>query len=325
MSDAVFAITDPNSEYLKMGDRNSSDVKRLQEILNSLGYDCGAADGIFGKLTYEAVTGFQRDYGLKADGIVGSNTVNKINEVLSGKANKQEHIGLGGSINKAINITASFEGSGYTNITGNFDGMGMSLGILQWNIGQGTLQPLFNELLSRHDDLARRIFVENYGELANILKQNQQKQLQWAILINDANNRIKENWRSQFIELCKTSEFQAIQLNKMQPYINMAHKICEEYGLKTERALALGFDIAVQNGSIKQQAREQISKNSASRNISEKELIAVIADAVANAANPKWRDDVLSRKMTIVNGAGIVHKTKYDLEKQFGLTDALFA
>lgn len=39
-----------------------------------------------------------------------------------------------------LEITGSFEGSGYGQVTGNFDGMGISCGILQWNYGQGSLQ-----------------------------------------------------------------------------------------------------------------------------------------------------------------------------------------
>lgn len=43
----------------------------------------------------------------------------------------------------ALNITGSFEGSrGFENLTGNFDGQGVSMGLLQQNLGQGSLQPM---------------------------------------------------------------------------------------------------------------------------------------------------------------------------------------
>src|SRR5271157_1423445 len=44
-----------------------------------------------------------------------------------------------------LKVSGGFEagtGPSYTSLTGNFDGQGMSAGILQWNAGQGTLQPL---------------------------------------------------------------------------------------------------------------------------------------------------------------------------------------
>lgn len=43
-----------------------------------------------------------------------------------------------------IKITGTFENAGdpYQGVSGDFDGQGISCGVLQWNIGQGSLQPL---------------------------------------------------------------------------------------------------------------------------------------------------------------------------------------
>ena len=49
-------------------------VKNLQLILNSRGYNCGTADGVFGAKTKSAVIAFQKAKGLGADGIVGTKT-----------------------------------------------------------------------------------------------------------------------------------------------------------------------------------------------------------------------------------------------------------
>ena len=49
-------------------------VVRIQQKLRQYGYLDGAADGIFGKETYDAVIWFQKKNGLKADGVVGSAT-----------------------------------------------------------------------------------------------------------------------------------------------------------------------------------------------------------------------------------------------------------
>lgn len=58
---------------LRKGSRGDL-VRELQEALNSLGFDCGAADGIFGTKTFNAVVAFQTEAKLDADGIVGPKT-----------------------------------------------------------------------------------------------------------------------------------------------------------------------------------------------------------------------------------------------------------
>jgi N-acetyl-anhydromuramyl-L-alanine amidase AmpD len=52
--------------------------ERLQEMLNSLGYDCGPVDGVIGRKTTKAIRDFQKDQGLTVDGIPGSQTILKL-------------------------------------------------------------------------------------------------------------------------------------------------------------------------------------------------------------------------------------------------------
>lgn len=54
------------------------DVKILQQRLNALGFNCGNADGIFGRKTQEMVKSFQRNKGLSVDGIVGNKSWQKL-------------------------------------------------------------------------------------------------------------------------------------------------------------------------------------------------------------------------------------------------------
>ena len=72
-------------DNLKRGSRGH-DVEIIQQQLNELGYDCGAADGIFGAKTDAAVRRFQADNNLTIDGVVGPTT----RRLLDGKTAKPD-------------------------------------------------------------------------------------------------------------------------------------------------------------------------------------------------------------------------------------------
>lgn len=59
---------------LKLGSKGD-DVREVQEMLRDLGYYNGSIDGIYGRKTRRAVIRFQKDHGLKADGVVGKTTL----------------------------------------------------------------------------------------------------------------------------------------------------------------------------------------------------------------------------------------------------------
>lgn len=67
---------------LKLGSRGN-EVKSLQEKLSL------QADGIFGPLTEEAVKDFQKSNGLEVDGIVGVNTLSKLNLLVNKRSIKE--------------------------------------------------------------------------------------------------------------------------------------------------------------------------------------------------------------------------------------------
>lgn len=66
---------DPGRETLRKGD-NGDAVRELQQLLIDRGYDLGkyGADGKYGAQTEKAVKQFQKDWGLKEDGICGEKT-----------------------------------------------------------------------------------------------------------------------------------------------------------------------------------------------------------------------------------------------------------
>jgi len=65
--------------------KKGSDVMKLQQALDSLGYDIGSTgiDGIQGPSTTAAITAFQADFDLNTDGIAGPKTIDTLNQQLS--------------------------------------------------------------------------------------------------------------------------------------------------------------------------------------------------------------------------------------------------
>jgi len=76
-----------------------------------------------------------------------------------------------------LNISGSFEGSdGWRNITNDFDGEGLSLGLLNQCLGEGSLQPMLTEMIQKHTDLMKQIFIAGtFESLEGMLTQWQKR------------------------------------------------------------------------------------------------------------------------------------------------------
>ncbi|NLM20666.1 MAG: spore cortex-lytic enzyme [Peptococcaceae bacterium] len=70
-----------------LGDRTLSpgskgaEVKELQKKLLQIGYQVGKVDGVYGKSTTEAVKRFQKNRGLKVDGMAGEKTIAELKKL----------------------------------------------------------------------------------------------------------------------------------------------------------------------------------------------------------------------------------------------------
>ena len=72
------------SELEKRAEYVGSRCAELQQKLNTVGYNCGKVDGIFGKDTNDALMRFQRANGLTVDGYAGPNTFAKLDQLIIG-------------------------------------------------------------------------------------------------------------------------------------------------------------------------------------------------------------------------------------------------
>ncbi len=310
----------------KIGSKGD-EVRRIQEKLQALGIYRGPLDGIFGGGTEAAVKLFQTKQGLAVDGAVGQKTW----QALFGADIQESAITYKTLDYRCLALTGSFETGAaipdcFAGLSGDFDGQGISFGVCQWNFGQGSLQPLLKKMCSDYPETARSVFHDNFDQLTKALNGAKGDQMAFARSIQDPNRKtVNEPWRGMFKALGRTDEFQRIEADAANALYKAARQLCADYGLWSERAVALMFDIKVQNGSINSAVQSSINADfkalAADLSDEEREIekLRIVANRRAEAANAKWVEDVRVRKLCIANGGGTVHGINYDLNGQFGI------
>jgi hypothetical protein len=306
-------------------------VRQIQQALQSRGLYQGPVDGAYGGATQAAVRMFQKGGGLEADGIVGPASWQALlgDAVPATAPMARQDLDY-----RCLALTGTFEtGKGvpecFSGITGDFDGQGISYGVLQWNFGTGSLQPLLRDMVETHEAIARDIFGPHFDALAAALALGDGAQARADLLAfarsiqHPVKYQVFEPWRGYAKALGRTREFQEIQVRHAHDAYERALRLCDDYGLWSERAAALMFDIVTQNGSIRPVTRAQILADvnalpgSLAAEEREVQVLRLVANHRAQASNVHWIDDVRRRKLCIANGSGVVHGIHYDLALQF--------
>ncbi len=312
---------------LQLGSRGS-DVRLLERKLKSSDLYTGTIDGIFGGGVESAVKVFQQHHGLQPNGIVDCETWSAL---FPGTAIPPSPLQNRPLPERCLALTGSFETSSgfpecFSELTGDFDGEGISFGVLQWNLGQGTLQPLLSSMLKEDPQTMSEIFQDHLSDLQHTLESSLDGQLQWALSIQDPRrSEIFEPWNGLFQALGRTASFQMLEVDHSERIYGQALSLCNEYGLDTDRGVALLFDICVQNGGIGSEtgARIRADYASISDNDSASDIqvarMQAVANRVAECSRPEFVEDVRTRKLTIANGTGSVHNIFYDLAGQFSI------
>lgn len=310
---------------------SGENVRRIQERLKELRLYTGPIDSGFGGGTEAAVKSYQLQQSLPSNGVVDRVTWNSLFPDVP--APQPELAGAPVS-DRCLALTGSFETGAqppdcFGGMVGDFDGQGLSFGVLQWNIGQKTLQPLLARMIGEHEELARSIFHENLDTIRALADADLEHQLDFVRSIQ-TRGQLNEPWRGMLRTLGRTAEFRAIQTAAASKLIDQARAMCAEYGLTSQRAMALMFDICTQNGSINSIVKSQIMADFAALpagSDSDREVarMRIVANRRAAACKPQFIDDVRTRKLAIANGTGMVHGIQYDLADVFCLTLDPFA
>lgn len=228
---------------------------------------------------------------------------------------------------RIVSLTVAFEqGSGspdefFGTVSGDFDGQTLSFGVLQWNLGSCSLQPLLQAYRRKDNDRFRALMEDGADFMEELLTASCDEAPTLARReMLDEEGKVQEPWISRFRALGREPVFQEVQIAHLLPHVQKAYALADKFGFHSERAVALFFDILIQNGSIPQSVRAQYeqdkreAEHSLGRPLDEVERMALLAHRQAEAAEPKWVKIVRARKLTIACGAGSVNGISYNLD-----------
>jgi hypothetical protein len=278
-------------------------VRQIQKQLNSQGFDTGGTDGDYGGRTSTAVSGFQTAQAMTATGTVDDVTWGSL---------------MGTSVPavamRSLQLTASFEGQGFTLAVGNFDGALLTWGIIGFTMQSGGVQQIIQSINASNPEIVTQSFGPSSAQLLQVMQDTPANQLAWANSITVGGRSLAQPWLGMFAAFGSDPIVQAKQIGLANAkYMVPAIQLAQAYGLVSENALSLCFDIQVQNGGINSAAAALIAAQRTPAT-TEPQLLAIIANAVGQSARPAYAADVLSRKLTIATGNGTVHGKNYLLE-----------
>lgn len=253
----------------------------------------------------------------------------------------------------ALNITSSFEGhEQWQNISTNFDNQGLSMGLLNQNLGTSSLQPLLIRFRNHHEDLMKKIFLPSHltSLLAMLkrwegLKEADQRSgfdreeihsnldteadyslegasadsVKWAQkTLYDKKGDFIPAWKSELQNLVGTREYIDLQIEAAWLLHKKTLYLFRQAGVPELRSYLLMYDFVVQNGNIYTQDWEDylefIKKNpQATAAVRLEKLLELRLRHV----KPQYVNDVRTRKSSIIHGQGRVHGVEREYEKEF--------
>jgi hypothetical protein len=252
-----------------------------------------------------------------------------------------------------LKITGHFEDSDdpLGAVSGNFDKMGISLGVLQWNIGSNSLQPIVRAIGKAAVTSTMPQFGEHLWQACN-------STVTEGLAIVRAwqpNNKLPKAVFNELKAYVRSQPFQDQQLKVARKVGNTAWTAAVDWANKqgretaTKREFCWFYDVFTQNGGLKSVTPKKVQdyidnhgadsaddlicdwlaarSDDARGAIDSRKNAKLWRDAVATAklflfvasflrtaeASSVWQSDVMNRKGTIALGVGWAHAEKHDV------------
>lgn len=233
----------------------------------------------------------------------------------------------------AVEITGQFEGQGFGQVTGDFDKQGMSFGILQWNIGQGSMQRVILQAYRKRYGKIANLGIFPDGQMVDAIAETSIENGLRMVRVGMLNGtKVRSEWKKAWQQFLTTPQVMNLQIEGAYGVAAKAQTLCNAWMMKSQRAFCFFFDIVTQNGSMKDVRKYWPSKREAlllvgkaktenrklwtpliERATPEQLVLLQAAYDRALKANPTYFHDVYSRKGTIALGRGFVHGRHWDL------------
>lgn len=192
--------------------------------------------------------------------------------------------------------------------------LGSRGGIVGFTLVNDELGAVLAAINERYPDLITKAFGHDAETVLSITgaKSTKAEKMAWADSISRGPKKysVAEPWRTYFSDLGSYREVQKIQVDRARDvYWGIAVRDVNALGLGEELDYSLLFDVAVQNGGMRAKNRLTNAQAAfqAQKPRSAKQKRSIIAQVVADTIGTTYRQDVLSRKMTIATGTGVVH------------------
>lgn len=252
-------------------------------------------------------------------------------EILEGAA----FSGLSTSEQKAVAITSTLETGhrgGFSGLSGNFDGKGISFGLVNWNIGSGSLQNLLRDFARAFPARWKTVFGPDADSFRALIQPKDEKAqaAQLAFAIREMNVKVakkwhvKEPWKSYFTRLAADTEFQKIQVRYVSDLLARADYFCKYFGLTSERAFCFMFDAVSSHGKwwlqkktkgverrrvLLKQKLTLLQMSLFFGDVPEDAKLQAVAETLRDTSLDRWKDRVYARKRWFLTG-------KHEREKE---------
>lgn len=252
----------------------------------------------------------------------------------------------------ALNISGSYEGpDGWSNLTDNFDGQGVSMGLLNQNLGQGSLQPMLVRMRDEHYAVLRDIFSPQHllallqmlgqwqppaqppgtGDKPNSTIDEPENGIvaqmspaasagvAWAKKnLYQADGSFEPGWKAELTALGAAPEFVSIQIAEALDLHQKALGYETETGIRELRGYLMFFDVAVQNGGFHAvDVTEFTAWKKRNPKAATAQKLQKLLTLRLRHVRRRFVIDVNQRKQAIIFGKGRVHGELRNLPAQY--------